>query len=139
MATDLSVTMRTTILFIAVAFTQACTPATIKRELVERSNSIKPEPVDAVEQISSQTHGGAGTTRPIDVPANVAIPSSGFGVPTPGYGLVNAVYTIIESNSAYACAASGKTGARSANCLSRYDGVVVSPKPKGPVVNTERH
>ena len=130
--------MRRAIFLTALVLAQACTPSTIKRELVERSNAMKPEPVDAVEQISSQTHGGAGTTRPIEVPANVAIPASGFGVPTPGYGLVNAVYTIIESNSGYACAVSGKKGAASANCLSRYDGIVVAPKAKGPVANTER-
>jgi hypothetical protein len=131
--------MRIAILSIVFVAVQACTPATIKRELIDHANTIKPQPVDAVEQIASQTHGGTGAAQPIDVPASVAIPSSGFGVPTPGYGLVNAVYTIIEANSAYACAASGKTDARSANCMTRYDGILVAPKQKGPVVNTERH
>ena len=133
--------MRNGFLIIPLAFGIACTPAHIKRELVERSNAMHPQPVDAIAQIGSQTHGGIGVSAPlpVDVPSNLPIPSRGFTVPTLHTGLVGLVYTIIESNIAQACAVPGANGAASANCLARYDGVLIAPRQKAPIVNTERH
>jgi len=127
-ATDEDDDMKRLIVLLTVV--TACSPATIRRELVERSNSMRPEPVDAVKQIQSTTQGGSGAAPPVDVPSNLPVASRGFlsGIAP------REKFTLFESNIPGACTSNE---ARSQNCLSRYDGIVVAPKKKATGMNAQ--